>query len=390
MYLLKSPSGNYHFRLRLPKPCQAHYQDRKEIKQSLRTTKKRIAQPLANQLYDRHMVTIRSILLGLPLTPPKSSMTGLEDLQALSQSLDDLVQHYLDDIAGNVTSRTNTETRGALQAFLSLSNSINHKSANGFSDILKRLPPGFRKDDMKSLSKEKHKKLLSAKTHNKYVGILSAFNNWLVRRGEIDKNYFTGLKMKRLTQAHTERDPYTPDEVKLLLDSTQGLSGFKYWLPRLALYTGCRLNELSQLYKEDVVEIAGLLCLKIQNGSEGQHLKNLSSQRIIPVHPELVDEFREYLSTVKGARVFPNLTWTAASNWGGLSSKWFARHRKVAGISKPFHSLRHTFASKLLSNRVDESVIGDLLGHSKAGETGRYTGSRPVEQLMDSIRTLDY
>ncbi len=411
MYLVRRSNGTYHFRLVLSRTLQAAL-GKKEIHHSLKTRKKRVAAARAKELYHKYMSlnAFKNILVQLPdgttvdidhgdtaedrktAESLLGSRVGVSATTMQQGDLQGLVDAYLEDIHTTVvTSRTVTETKGALRAYMSLYDSIDHASANGFSDILKKLPPGFDKDDMKALAGQEHPKVLTPKTHNKYIGLLSAFNSWLIRRGHLDHNVFVGLKMKRTVQAHTERESYSPAEVRLLLASTQGLEGFKYWLPRLALYTGCRLNELCQLYLEDVVEVEGLLCLKIQSGSEGQHLKNLSSQRIVPVHPGIADEFRAYVHSLDGsARVFPDLTWTKASNWGGLASKWFARHRKTAGISKPFHSLRHTFAVELMSNRVSDTLISDLLGHSKAGETSRYTGRRPVGQLMDAIKTLKF
>src|SRR5687768_14137237 len=59
------------------------------------------------------------------------------------------------------------------------------------------------------------------------------------------------------------------------------------WLPFLALYTGGRLEELGQLRTADVREHDGVTYLAIEGG-DGKRIKNRSSRRRIPVHPELV------------------------------------------------------------------------------------------------------
>ncbi len=410
-HLVRRSNGTFHFRLVLPASLSRSL-GKKEVHHSLKTKKKRVAIPRANQLYRTYMdmkkeeeALFYNIYLKLAdgtkveidhETPEQELKTAQALLStgsspsAIGMDLTDLIDAYLTDTKNGVTPRTQTERRGALSAFLSLYDTIDHTSANGFSDTLKRLPPGFKKDDIKELANQSHDRVLSPKTHNKYIGFLSAFNTWLMRRGHLNKNYFSGLVVKKTTQSHKERDPYEPEEIKLLLDGITDLSGFKYWLPRLGLYTGCRLNELCQLYMDDVDEVDGILSLKIQEGNEGQHLKNLSSERIVPLHPDMADDFNEYLKTVDNVRVFPELTYTDKSYWGGLASKWFGRYRKTIGLNKTFHSLRHTFASNLQANGVDSRIISELLGHAQVGETARYTGKRPVGQLLDAIKALKF
>jgi len=55
------------------------------------------------------------------------------------------------------------------------------------------------------------------------------------------------------------------------------------------------------------------------------------------------------------------------------------RIRKAAGLPESFrfHGLRHNFASYLISNGVDLSVVGALLTHKNAATTQRYAHLRP-------------
>lgn len=408
MHLIKAPSGIFHFRMKIPLPAQPYYQYRTEIKRSLMTKKKRIAQPLANKLYNRNKEAISCVLLefanGCKVTidqptPEMEARTAKTILDAAhggqtskpAMNLSDLVEQYLPDTKNSVTHRTQTERTGALRAYTSISNTIDQESANRFSDILKNLPPNFKKDDILEQSKQTHKKVISIVTHNKYIGFLGAFNNWLVNRGASDKNFFSGLKMKKGTQAHEERLPYTPEEITLLLKEISRLEGFKYWLPLLGLYTGSRLNELSQLYLEDVTEVDGILCLNITDKRDDQHLKNLASRRLVPIHEGIAQEFKDYLDSLNGDRVFPELTWTKSSFYGGKSSKWFnERFKEKIGLKPTFHALRHTFASSLLSKGVDSRVISELLGHASPGETGRYTGKRNPKILLEAVSLLEF
>ena len=57
----------------------------------------------------------------------------------------------------------------------------------------------------------------------------------------------------------------------------------------MAAYTGCRLNELTQLRLNDIVDVKGILCLSLTDEGEGQSLKNRQSKRLVPVHSALIE-----------------------------------------------------------------------------------------------------
>ena len=66
------------------------------------------------------------------------------------------------------------------------------------------------------------------------------------------------------------------------------------WLPRLALYSGARIEELAQLRAEDVREINGVMCLDFVYRPEDPlptFLKGkLGSERQVPIHPWLKEQ----------------------------------------------------------------------------------------------------
>ncbi len=413
----------YHFRFTLPKSLQKVL-GKKEVHHTLKTKKRRLAIPRARALHTIYMekknkeedASLKNIYLQLangtsinirhddPEEERKSLKTVLEasgssQVQVCETKtqvdLSEQMKLYLNDTAPDVTHRTLTEKQGAFEVFQKIVGTnlqLSHEAANLFSDTLKALPPNFTKkypdEKLIDLALKKHEKTLSRSTFNKYIGYLSSFNNWLIKRGHADKNFFQGLNMKKTKQSHEERSPFTPQEIEKIFTTSDDFSGSKRWLPRLAFYTGCRLNELCQLYKDDVVESDGIWCLNITDGRGDQHLKNLSSKRKIPLHPAIRGEFLQYVEKVSGDRIFPELTFTTGSNYGGSASKWFTRFRKSIEIEGKFHSFRHTFASLLQEQTVEPKVIAALLGHSDSSETSRYTGTYSVSILLDAVCKL--
>ena len=49
-----------------------------------------------------------------------------------------------------------------------------------------------------------------------------------------------------------------------------------YWVPLLGLYTGARLNEICQLYVNDIKEIDKIWCIDINRKTNDKKLKNAS------------------------------------------------------------------------------------------------------------------
>ncbi len=100
--------------------------------------------------------------------------------------------------------------------------------------------------------------------------------------------------------------------------------------------------------------------------------------RTIPMHPRVRGIIEQL-----GESLFLDMKPSSVSHR-------FARLVVRAGLSKDFklHSLRHTFATNLVSKGVDISVIQNLLGHADIRTTLVY-GKTTVETMKKDIRKLD-
>jgi integrase/recombinase XerD len=115
-----------------------------------------------------------------------------------------------------------------------------------------------------------------------------------------------------------------------------------------------------------------------------------SKERIVPIGSKAIEALTAYLERGRPAlvgirperRVFVNL------RGGGLSRqglyKIVRRHARTAGLERRMspHTLRHTFATHLLSGGCDLRSLQEMLGHADIGTTQIYT-HLSTERLRD-------
>jgi integrase len=228
---------------------------------------------------------------------------------------------------------------------------------------------------------------LSPASITKNLTALRSVLSWAVGQGYLEDNPATGITHAgaKRAQWETRRLPYDSEDLKKLFSqeavkARKATTPASHWLPFLALYTGARLEELGQLRTADVRREDGVDFIAIEAG-EGRRVKNPSSQRRVPLHPELLRlGFLDYVGRQRDAgatRLFPDLKAPAGRPLTAPWSKWWGRHaRKHCGIQdkrKVFHSLRHAFidAARLV---MEEEHRNAITGHASAS-VGRGYGT---------------
>ena len=137
---------------------------------------------------------------------------------------------------------------------------------------------------------------LSTTTINHYLTSLCSLFNWAQKHDYVSANVFSGLTIKQKTKAREQRDAFDKQDLKRIFNlrklKSESIDKNKpayYWVPLLGLYTGARLNELCQLYVNDIKEIDKIWCIDINRNTNDKKLKNASSERVIPIHPKLIE-----------------------------------------------------------------------------------------------------
>lgn len=167
---------------------------------------------------------------------------------------------------------------------------------------------------------------------------------------------------------------------------------YYYWLPLLGLYTGARLNEICQLYLEDIEEYEpGKYFIFINDHDPAtahdknptfaidKSIKNKASKRSIPIHPDLVSlGLIDYIHALKAngyTRLFPELRFDRIKGYARAAGSWF--NERFLGKTlkferngmKTFHSFRHTLITALIDNAIPENIINEIADHERGDTT---------------------
>ena len=292
--------------------------------------------------------------------------------------------------------------------------------ARAFKDVLSALPPNRSKMKvLRNLSLEAAAKKakaaglppMSITNVNKHLGCLYGLFAWARKHyDEVEKNPFEGMQVEKRTNARDERDPFSLDDLKRMFAapvyrgcvserhwSAPGAvvlrDSPKFWVPLIGLFTGARLNEILQLYRDDIVDVDGVPCFRISADKDDQRVKTASSRRFIPVHAELLRiGFAEFVASKPG-RLFDTVEKAPDGYYSSTFSKHFVRFLDTVGVKRPkvsFHSFRHTFEDACRACGVPHDVMNALQGHAQGGMADRYGGQYPLPPLVEAMRKLGY
>jgi integrase len=168
----------------------------------------------------------------------------------------------------------------------------------------------------------------------------------------------------------------------------------------MGLYLGARVSEIGQLALEDFFDVEGIPCVRITDEGEGQSTKNHSSNRIIPVHPELIKmgllKKVARMRSMGETRLFSKVGKGAMNGAGDWLSKAFGRYVKLV-LPAPdvgklgFHSFRKTVIQTLQAASVQAELRAAYVGHELDDEHhASYSMDAPKQQILDAIGKLDY
>lgn len=237
--------------------------------------------------------------------------------------------------------------------------------------------------------------LVSTANINAYLNKFCAVLNWAVREELIPRNPAVGLQIVDPVARRDKRRPFSDAQLRrifsapLFFDCRDGRHRMdnapsskpvvsRVWVPLIALYGGMRLNEICQLDISDIRAIDGVHCFVISEASEvgstDKRLKTASSERIVPVHQDLIAFGLLELVGRRRRRgerkLFGDLPMGQTGYRSSPFSQWFRRFLKEVGGEAPltcFHSFRHNFRDALRASGAPREIAMALGGWSSSG-----------------------
>lgn len=271
---------------------------------------------------------------------------------------------------------------------------ITKEDATTFADVLSVWPayvhnqPDFKHMSALNIAAkaklEKHRPIHGG-TQGKHVKAVKAFFHWCIESQAIKEDPFRFIQLSRYHDVvPRKKDVFSTPDLQTLFNADRMrvlTEPHKFWVPLIALHTGMRVNEIAQLYVEDVkadtvLDETGtphrLLYFDVSPFRDGQSVKSPHAKRSIPVHSKLIQlGFEAYVEDVQrsgAVHLFPGLTWKTDGP-GRVVTQWFnGRHlRKICGIttpSKTLHCFRHTITTLADRSFIPDSVMRTINGHS--------------------------
>ncbi len=225
--------------------------------------------------------------------------------------------------------------------------------------------------DLDNVKRELVGKGYAPETIKHYLKFLRHVLNVAVRDGNLDKTPFTKFTMPKTPQGSTRF--LTIDEEAELLKKLG--DPYSQWA-RLAILTGLRKTELFSLRWANVDLDQGLATLPHTKSGKVQYA---------PLNEEAKELLRGFPSWVYSAWVFPSKTLGThldSYNFYGRIFQPAVKAAKLEGIT--WHTLRHTFASRLAMNGQSDSTIAALLRHSGTALVQRYAHLSP-DHLKEAV-----
>ena len=230
-----------------------------------------------------------------------------------------------------------------------------------------------------------------------YMAAVSATLRWAVEKRRLPENVASKVRVRVPKKAKLRERDFTPDEAQAILSATLALPPARMsaelafarrWIPWLCAYTGARVNEISQLRKEDVLELDGIAAIRIT--PEAGTVK-ANAARVVPLDPHLIEQ--GFLAAA-AAKADGPLFYDEARGRGGIRRAKKVGERLAAWVREgvgiidpglqPNHGWRHTFKTRATAAGIPERVADAIQGHAATNVSRGYC-STPLATMAEAI-----
>lgn len=448
LYLSRDRHGVFHFRARVPAHLRQHFNNKAEIKRTLKTDSRREAVRLARayrveldkkmaELEDREgvlkLITVVNLTLpsGAKAEEVKIDYNGdtekeMQALRALVGTteatvsaskpsgplLSDSIERFIREKTelGHWKDRCAIQNQTTLRDFLEIVgdrpiDEITRQTITDFAKKFGKLPPNrskmpeFKGKSIAEILKMEGYEPISPSTLRNNLNRVSSLFKWAKQHHLIDRNpaeYPTCILPKKARQKSKidAREPFTVEELQRLFHSAEFKKPKKpsnYWAPVIALYSGARLEEICSRELSDIKRDGRIWYFDITDA------KTEAGKRQTPIHHKVIDlgllDYVERLKAEGRTRLFPELKPNKYGEFNPAVSRWFARYRDRCGIGesdgrKVFHSFRHNVVDCLKQKFEKTEAIHAIVGHEDKlahGTYGQRYQAASLKPIIDQI-----
>jgi len=168
----------------------------------------------------------------------------------------------------------------------------------------------------------------------------------------------------------------------------------------LGLYTGLRLGEICALKWEDIDWHRGTIAMRrtvqrvacFPGAAGGKTMlriglpKTRQSRRILPVPGFILELLKGMRDVAAGEYIFG--VGTAAAEPRSMQRRLHTVVQKIGLHGVHFHTLRHSFATRLLEIGIDVKTVSSLLGHASAKTTLDFYAHSAFEHQRCAVNAL--
>ncbi len=225
------------------------------------------------------------------------------------------------------------------------------------------------------------------------------------------RNPFDGF-LRKPKKPENPIKPFTAEQISLVFSPAvyQPSKIEQFWIPLVLYFTGARLDEVSQLHVSDIRTdpVPHILTENRydEDAAVAKKVKNLSSNRTIPIHRSLIDlgflDYHEVIRAKGHTHLFPGLPHDQGGKRGNAISRAFIRSFRDYGTEHPesglntmslvTHSLRHSFRHFAFRG-LDQEFVQVVMGHYVGGVSFQTYGAgiyhMPdvlAERVMEKIK----
>ncbi len=235
-------------------------------------------------------------------------------------------------------------------------------------------------------------KRLKAATVNRKLASISTWLGWAVATGRTEVNPAAGISGVKHT-ANAIQWLTRQEEGRLLRVLERGVHAARTDAGRrralrnralvvLILNTGLRADEALSLRLDDLTlnERSGEVLVRSGKGCK---------QRTVPLNKEARSALRAWLEVRPSGTDFV-FTSQKGNRWANSSARRGMQEiARVAGVEAHLHTLRHTFAKRLVDAGVGLEQVAALLGHASLETTRIYTTPSRGD-LVRAVEKLEY